>query len=320
MAEPILATQIGDRKPDYVGKVRDVYEFGDELAVVTTDRISAFDVVMGQGIPHKGRVLHGLTKWWMENLKSAHQIVTDDLHKMPAWFYKQPEIFAGRTMLVKKLKIIPIEYVVRKFLCGSGWKEYKYTGRLGGMPQPKGLQLNMPLAGMTLTPTTKASPPEHDAPISVADMLPVVFKFMFNREFEEGADAAVAGSVVTQTTRAAFTMFRAAAELLWQKGILLADTKFEFGLDYREGRKNPLILLADECFTPDSSRLWEFDQYRLGQPIHSLDKQGLRDYLEAIHWNKKEPAPVLPPELVQEIELTYLSLYERIVGKPLEGV
>lgn len=310
-------------QPSYVGKVRDVYDFGKQAVIVTTDRVSAFDVVMRQGVPHKGRVLNGLSKWWMEKLNATHQVTTYALESMEGGFHLTPDVFAGRTVLVNKLDIIPVEFVVRGYLCGTGWKEYKEKGTLAGEPMPRGLQENMRLFTPVLTPTTKAPKGENDRPITCDEMTEIVHRFIFGDDAKMGVsldDDKTTRSLVTQITRNALSMFEEAGRILWDKGIILADTKLEYGNMPWGSRTSPRVTLADECFTPDSSRLWEFGQYRLGGQIASLDKQYLRDYLTGIGWDKKSPPPDLPADVVKELELTYLSLYERITGSKLEGV
>jgi phosphoribosylaminoimidazole-succinocarboxamide synthase len=297
----VLATEAGGLKPSHTGKVRDIYDRGDRLVIVTTDRISAFDVVMKQGVPFKGQVLHGITKYWMENLGVPNHYITDDLTEIGQPFSDHPEVFAGRSMLVKKMKPLPVECIVRAYLTGSCWGEYKRSNRACGYQLPSGMQENQPFFMPIFTPSTKAAQGQHDQNISCEQMTELL-----------GGDKDLSARLINESLR----IFQKAGSLLWDRSIILADTKFEWGLS---GTKDDNTLyLIDEAFTPDSSRFWPFHLYRLGEAIHSADKQILRDWLTNSGWNKQGEPPDLSASVINHLELTYLNMYETITGKELE--
>ena len=291
--------RLGELRLRSSGKVRDIYDVDDEhLLFVTTDRVSAFDVVMPRGIPHKGRVLTAIAAHWFaatQDLVQNHLVDTgvDDLPLGGDGALRDE--LRGRVMLVRRCQPTPVEWVVRGYLAGSGWKEYQRAGTVCGIPLPAGLQLGGRLPEPILTPTTKEE--AHDRPIS-----------------PEQARELVGDAVFRTAEAASLALFRRGTEVLAGHGILLADTKFEFGL--RGGE----LLLIDEALTPDSSRFWPADQHRVGASPPSLDKQILRDWLETLDWNKEPPAPALPDELVERISRRYLEVCRTITGRDPEGV
>ncbi len=279
------------------GKVRDVYRLGDDrLLFVATDRISAFDYVLATGIPHKGRVLTQISLFWFDFLKEvvANHLVTAEVEDYPAAAHKYADQLTGRSMLVVRGDMVPVECVVRGYLSGSAWKEYQASQRVCGIELPAGLRESDQLPEPIFTPATKAVS-GHDENIPFEEMVHLV------------------GSELScQLRDLSLQIYRQAAEFARRKGIIIADTKFEFG------RTPAGIILADEVLTPDSSRFWPADQYQPGRPQDSYDKQYVRDYLEAIRWNKKPPAPALPPEVAQQTSEKYLEAYHRLTGRELD--
>lgn len=277
------------------GKVRDIYDLGDTLAFIATDRISAFDCILGSGIPCKGRVLTQMSLFWFEFLKPAvrSHLVTASLDQYPRKLARHRAFIEGRSMLVRKAQMIQVECVARGYLAGSGWKEYKAQGRVCGIPLPPGLRESDRLPEPIFTPATKAQT-GHD--------VNVPFRYVANLL---GVD--LAGQLRDLT----LDIYHHAAAHALERGIILADTKFEFGF------VNDELVLADEVLTPDSSRYWPADSYRPGQPQVSFDKQYVRDYLETLAWNKKPPAPVLPDEVIRKTTEKYLEAYFRLTGQQL---
>jgi phosphoribosylaminoimidazole-succinocarboxamide synthase len=278
------------------GKVRDVYDLGDELLIVATDRVSAFDVVLPNGIPHKGSVLTQISRFWFERVTSCpNHLITTEVDDFPAPLNEHGEVLAGRSMLVKRAERVDIECVVRGYLIGSGWKDYQATGAVCGIRLPEG----MPMAGRIeepiFTPASKADD-GHDENISFDTMAGQVGREVAERLRELSLQIYAEG--------------RAFAE---QRGIIIADTKFEFG--FIDGEP----ALIDELLTPDSSRFWPADQYRSGISPPSFDKQFVRDYLSGIAWDKTPPGPELPDEVVEATSAKYLEAYERLTGSPLPG-
>jgi phosphoribosylaminoimidazole-succinocarboxamide synthase len=266
------------------GKVRDIYDLGEQLLIVATDRISAFDVVMPNPIPGKGRILTQLSKFWfslMESLVPNHLIATE-VKDFPVACHPYEQDLAGRSMLVKKAAPLPVECIVRGYLSGSGWKDYQQTGRVCGITLPKGLKESDRLDQPLFTPSTKAEAGTHDENIPVEE---VVRK--------------LGTAVADRLAEVSLAVYEKARRLGEEKGIIIADTKFEFG--FRDGT----LLLIDEVLTPDSSRFWPRDRYRPGGPQVSFDKQFLRDYLESLHWDKNPPAPPLPPEIIEKTRAKY---------------
>lgn len=284
------------------GKVRDSYDLGSHLLIIATDRISAFDVVLPTGIPLKGHVLNRLSSFWFrrtaEIIPNHMTEAIDDVHSLDSYVpagsrFVYPTYLRGRSMVVKKVKRIPIECVVRGYLAGSAWAEYKQKGSISGVAMPHGLEESQELKQPLFTPTTKAEA-GHDEPISRKDII----KLIGLRTAQEIEEKSVA-------------VYEFGREYALGKGIIVADTKFEFGID------NGRLTLIDEALTPDSSRFWEVANYKVGQPQDSLDKQPLRDWLTASGWNKEPPAPQLPPDVVAATSDRYVKAYERLTGRKL---
>ncbi|MDI6784221.1 MAG: phosphoribosylaminoimidazolesuccinocarboxamide synthase [bacterium] len=297
MPEPVLlTTNFPDLKLFKKGKVRDVYDFGDRLLLVATDRISAFDVVLPNGIPYKGKVLTQLSAFWFEFTQSLipNHLMATEVVQFPAETRKYQEIVSGRTMLVKKSQLIEIECVVRGYLAGSGWKEYQSTGAVCGVQLPKGLVESSKLPEPIFTPATKASS-GHDINISEKEMVNII-----------GQD------IGKQLKEKSLAIYQAAATYAESRGFVISDTKFEFGIMDNQ------IILIDEILTPDSSRFWPKDDYQPGRAQRSFDKQFVRDYLETLDWDKTPPGPNLPEEVVNKTSKKYLEAYQRLVGIELK--
>jgi phosphoribosylaminoimidazole-succinocarboxamide synthase len=280
------------------GKVRDVYEADDgHLLIVATDRISAFDCVLPTQIERKGEVLTALSRFWFERLAhvTPHHLVTTDVEQMPLAVCASADVLRGRSMLVRRTEVFPVECVVRGYLAGSGWKDYLSTGEVCGHRLPRGLGESAKLTEPLFTPATKAEE-GHDENISEARMSEIV-----GSEF--------AGQLRDRS----LALYREAEQYALSRGIIIADTKFEFGRD-ADGH----ILLIDEALTPDSSRFWPAEQYESGHSQPSFDKQFVRDYLETLQWDKRPPAPPLPPEVAAATTARYLEAYRLLTGKSLE--
>lgn len=278
------------------GKVRDVYDLGDKMLIVATDRISAFDVVMANGIPYKGIVLTQISKFWFDFLSGQveHHLLSDDVKDFPKPFAKQADQFRGRSMLVKKVQVLPIECVIRGYLAGSGWKEYQKSGTVCGIKLPAGLKQCQKLPEPIFTPSTKAERGTHDENISFEETVKTIGRQ--NAEYVRDRSIEV---------------FLKAGRYAETRGIILADTKFEWGLT-PDGK----IILIDEVLTPDSSRFWPADKYAAGRDQESFDKQFVRNWLEEIHFNKSGPGVELPPDIVEKTGAKYIEAYERLTGKP----
>lgn len=290
MPAPLLQTHVPGR-PVRRGKVRDVYDLGDALAIVATDRVSAFDWVMPTGIPDKGRLLTRISRFWFDWFGVPHHLLSDRVEDLPADFQPFADELRGRTMLVKKTQVVPIECVARGYLLGSGWKEYRQGGTVCGIPLPAGLREADRLPEPILTPTTKADS-GHDESIT----------------FEQMA-AAVGPDLAAELRRRTLDVYTRAAAHTESRGIILADTKLEWGrLPTGE------LILIDEVLTPDSSRFWPADAYRPGGSPPSFDKQYLRDWLEASDWDKNSPPPPLPAEVVEQMAAKYREAVERLTG------
>jgi phosphoribosylaminoimidazole-succinocarboxamide synthase len=276
------------------GKVRDIYDIGDSLLIVATDRISAFDVIMPDPIPDKGIILTRLSEFWLRHLEDiiGNHLISTDCGEFPEACRPYRSELEGRTMWVKKAKVLPVECIVRGYLAGSGWEEYKLTGHVSGIPLPKGLCEAQRLPGPVFTPSTKAQQGEHDENIS----------------FEQMA-ATVGRDLAEDVKNKAVALYLKASEYAAERGIILADTKFEFGIV--EDR----LTLVDEVLTPDSSRFWPVDRYRCGGSPESFDKQFLRDYLKSTGWKKTDRAPRLPQEVVLNTRARYLEALKRISGQ-----
>jgi phosphoribosylaminoimidazole-succinocarboxamide synthase len=278
------------------GKVRDVYDLGDRLVIVATDRISAFDWVLPTGIPDKGFALTGLTMFWLDFLHVPNHLLDVDPAKMPPAFAERHQELAGRSMLVHKAEVVPVECVVRGYLAGSGWKEYQANGKVCGIALPPGLVQSQELPEPIFTPATKEES-GHDQNISFEQMIAIT-----------GREAA------EDLRRRSLDIYRRAAEYARGRGIIIADTKFEWG-KLSGGR----IVLIDEVLTPDSSRFWPADEYRPGISPPSFDKQFVRDWLETTGWDKDSPPPELPPDVVARTREKYLEAYRRLTGREWSG-
>ena len=290
----VLQTKLEGLPVPHRGKVRDVYDLGDTLLIVASDRLSAFDVVMPNGVPDKGKVLTRISLFWFDLLKDVvpNHLITADVAAMPAAVRPHAAVLAGRSMLVKKVTIFPIECVVRGYLAGSGWKDYKKTGAVCGHALPAGLRESDKLPQPLFTPSTKAAV-GHDENIDLDGVAKRI-----------GAGPA---ATLRDLTLAVYTK---AADYARTRGIILADTKFEFGTD-AGGR----TLLADEVLTPDSSRFWPADQYAPGKSQPSYDKQFVRDYLETLDWNKQPPGPPLPADVIAKTAEKYREAFCKLTGK-----
>jgi len=278
------------------GKVRDIYDLGDRLVIVATDRISAFDVVMPNPIPDKGRILTQLSKFWFGLTKEIvpNHVISTEVKDYPKDCQPYQEMLRDRSMLVTKTEVLPVECVVRGYLSGSGWEEYKKAGEVCGIQLPNGLVESSKLDEPIFTPATKAEMGLHDENISFEKMEKIVGKELAHR-----------------LKTLSIAIYKKARDVAEKKGIIIADTKMEFGI------KDGKLILIDELLTPDSSRFWPKDGYQPGGPQKSFDKQFLRDYLLSLRWDKNPPAPQLPEEIIQKTREKYLEAYERIVGKPL---
>jgi phosphoribosylaminoimidazole-succinocarboxamide synthase len=327
---PLLETSFPNLKLLGRGKVRDIYEVGDDLLLIATDRISAFDYVLGSGIPDKGKVLTQLSAFWFERLGNLvpHHVIATDVAKYPAALQAHAETLLGRSMLCRRTRPLPIECVARGYLSGSGWKEYQQTGSVCGIVLPAGLRESDRLPEPIFTPATKAET-GHDVNIS-----------------EEEAATIVGRDLLARVKALTLEIFRRGSEHAESKGIIIADTKFEFGLaPASPSRRNAglsaearsakvegaeadrssanvigddEVVLIDEVLTPDSSRFWPKDQYRPGGAVPSFDKQYVRDYLEEIRWNKQPPVPSLPEAVVLRTREKYVEAFRRLTGRELQ--
>jgi len=298
LLEPVLLqTDFPELELHASGKVRDVYRLNNEhLLFVATDRISAFDYVLATGIPHKGQVLTQISLFWFDYLRDLvpNHVVAADVARYPEPLRKYADQLCGRSMLVMRAEMVPVECVVRGYVAGSAWKEYKTTGAVCGIKLPTGLKESGQLPEPIFTPATKATN-GHDENIPFEEMTRLV-----------GPE--LGGKLRDISLK----IYSKAAGYAHGKGIIIADTKFEFGIT-RNG-----ITLADEVLTPDSSRFWPADKYQPGRPQESFDKQYVRDYLEEIRWNKQPPAPALPPEVARKTSEKYLEAYHRLTGRELD--
>jgi phosphoribosylaminoimidazole-succinocarboxamide synthase len=295
-AAPLLETRLNGLAPHRQGKVRDIFDFDETLLIVATDRISAFDYVLGSGIPDKGRVLTQLSAFWFGRTGGivANHLLTMDVSGFPPELQRHADVLDGRSMLVRKTSPVPIECVARGYLSGSGWKEYVADGAVCGVPLPPGLRESDRLPEPIFTPATKATS-GHDVNISEAQ-----------------AGELVGAALVARLRELTLALYELGAAHAESCGIILADTKYEFGLTPDGG-----IILIDEVMTPDSSRYWPQAEYRPGGPQPSFDKQYVRDYLEGIRWNKQPPVPSLPDEVVARTRDKYLEAFRRLTGTEL---
>jgi phosphoribosylaminoimidazole-succinocarboxamide synthase len=298
---PLLETSFPDLKLLGRGKVRDIYEVGDDLLLIATDRISAFDYVLGSGIPDKGKVLTQLSAFWFERIGNLvpHHLIATDVAKYPAALAPYAEMLRGRSMLCRRTRPLPIECVARGYLSGSGWKEYQQHGSVCGVVLPAGLRESDRLPEPIFTPATKAET-GHDVNIT-----------------EDEAANIVGRALLTRVKALTLEIFRRGCEHAESKGIIIADTKFEFGL---VGGGDPAtdVVLIDEVLTPDSSRFWPKDQYTPGGAVPSFDKQFVRDYLESIRWNKQPPVPSLPDAVVLRTREKYVEAFRRLSERDLQ--
>ena len=306
LAAPLLKTSLLDHPPDRQGKVRDLYDFGNRLLIVATDRISAFDYILASGIPDKGKVLTQISAFWFERTRPivANHVLSTDAASFPGEARRSAKLLQGRSMLVARTEPLPIECVARGYLTGSGWKDYVATGKVCGIRLPNGLRESGRLPEPIFTPATKAQS-GHDLNISEKDAADLVGKRVLER--------------VRDLTLRLYVEGAAHAESC---GIIVADTKFEFGLlpvaedDHRTVEDR--IILIDEVLTPDSSRFWPVDGYNPGGAQPSFDKQFVRDYLERIKWDKQPPVPSLPDDVVMKTREKYVEAFRRLTGRELE--
>ncbi|QDC43467.1 phosphoribosylaminoimidazolesuccinocarboxamide synthase [Methylophilus medardicus] len=296
MRAPLLETSIKSLKKLHQGKVRDIYDIdADTMLLVSTDRLSAFDVILPTGIAHKGAMLTQMANFWFEQLQA---VVPNHLTGIAPETVVAPdevEQVKGRAMVVKKLKPLPLEAIVRGYLVGSGWKEYAAKGTVCDIPLPAGLQLAQQLPKPLFTPSSKAAVGDHDENISIAQV-----------------EALIGKEMTAQVEQAAIALYTRAAEYARTKGIIIADTKFEFGLDAQG-----VLHVMDEALTPDSSRFWPADQYQIGSNPPSYDKQYVRDWLESCGWDKTAPGPELPPEVAQRTSDKYMEAFAKLTGRTL---
>jgi phosphoribosylaminoimidazole-succinocarboxamide synthase len=301
---PLLETHFPDLQLHGRGKVRDIYRVGDDLLLIATDRISAFDYVLGSGIPDKGKVLTQLSAFWFERMGDLvpHHVKATDVAAFPAALQPHADTLRGRAMLCRRTRPLPIECVARGYLSGSGWKEYQQTGSVCGIRLPSGLRESDRLPEPIFTPATKAET-GHDVNISEDEAATLIGRPLVDR--------------VKQLTLDIYNRGCAHAE---SKGIIIADTKFEFGLATASapGGGADEIVLIDEVLTPDSSRFWPQDEYTPGGAVPSFDKQFVRDYLEAIKWNKQPPVPSLPDDVIARTREKYVEAFRRLSGRELE--
>ena len=297
----LLETNLGDTPLLGRGKVRDLYAVDGDLLLVATDRISAFDFVLGTGIPGKGKILTQMSLFWFDFLKEIvpNHLIAAEVNEFPAPLRRYAEQLKGRAMLVRRAEMFPVECVARGYLAGSGWKEYLESGTVCGIALPAGLEDGSRLPEPIFTPATKNEGGVHDENIPFAAVENLL-----------GAEDAA------ELRRLTLALYERAAGHAEERGLILADTKFEFG-KIEIGKAGKGIILADEALTPDSSRFWERSAWKPGGPQPSFDKQFVRDYLEAIHWNKKAPAPSLPDDVAERTQAKYLEAFKRLTGREL---
>ena len=297
MDNVVLQTEIKGQKPKR-GKVRDIYDVGDKLLIVATDRISAFDVVMANGIPYKGIVLTQISRFWFDFLSGEveHHFLSDEVEGFPEPFCKYGRQLAGRSMLVRKVEVLPVECVVRGYLAGSGWKEYEATQSVCGVKLPAGLSQCGKLGELVFTPATKAEMGMHDENISFEKCVEIIGEEPANYVRDKSME-----------------IFKKAGEYAESRGMILADTKFEWGLV--DGR----IILIDEVLTPDSSRFWPADEYEAGRDQESFDKQFVRNFLESINFDKSGQGVELPEDIVAKTSAKYIDAYERLTSRKFEA-
>jgi phosphoribosylaminoimidazole-succinocarboxamide synthase len=296
--EPVITqTNLPGLKLINRGKVRDIYDFGDALLIVATDRISAFDVVMNEGIPYKGKVLTQISDFWFEQTKDIvpNHIISSIVYDFPSECKPYWTVLGDRSMFVKKTKPLPVECIVRGYLSGSGWNEYKKNQIVCGIQLPDGLVESSKLPAPVFTPTTKEDIGKHDENISFEQMCSIIGRELANKVRD-----------------ISIKIYQRGAQLAEKKGIIIADTKMEFGVN-----ENGELILIDELLTPDSSRFWPRDKYQPGRGQESFDKQFVRDYLLSINFNKKPPAPKLPDEVILKTSALYLEALKQLSGRTL---
>jgi len=289
----LLKTEFNDLRLFRRGKVRDVYDLGDKLLIVSTDRVSCFDVVLPCGIPEKGKILTDISVFWFDFIKDIipHHLLCADVDKYPQELKKHKADLDGRSMLVLKTKPLPVECIVRGYLSGSGWKEYREKQSVCGISLPEGLKESDKLPQVLFTPSTKADL-GHDQNVS-----------------QEYIANLVGAQTACRLKEISVNIYKRASDYALKKGIIIADTKFEFGIN------NDQMIIIDELLTPDSSRFWPLSEYRPGGPQPSFDKQFVRDYLEALNWDKTPPAPGLPGEIIKKTSEKYLEAYRKLTAK-----
>lgn len=290
----VLKTEFSDLKLLNRGKVRDLYDLGDTLLMISTDRISAFDVILPNGIPCKGKVLTKLTDFWFSHITdiTPHHLISTNVEDFPSECKKYADILAGRSMLVKKAKPLSVECIVRGYISGSGWKDYQQTEAISGVSLPSGLTESSPLEEPIFTPSTKAEVGIHDENISFEQVCGIISK----ETAERIRDLSI-------------KIYKRAKEIAETRGIIIADTKMEFGTADGE------IILIDELLTPDSSRFWPKESYEPGRPQMSFDKQFVRDYLNSLDWDKTPPPPTLPEDIIKKTTERYIEAYTRLTGE-----
>ncbi len=294
MSRILFETDFSEMRLLKRGKVRDIYDLEERLLMVATDRISAFDVVMPNPVPEKGEILTRISLFWFKTMEPvvANHLISSDVGDYPEVCRPYGNVLAGRSMLVKKARALPVECVVRGYLSGSAWQSYLQTGAICGIKLPKGLKESDPLPEPVFTPSTKAESGTHDV----------------NIDFDQVVER-VGGGVAEKIRNLSLRIYKKGVEIADKKGIIIADTKFEFGMDGEQ------LMLIDEVLTPDSSRFWPKTEYRPGGPQKSYDKQYLRDYLLSINWNKTPPAPSLPKEVIQNTHQKYMEALAALVGE-----
>jgi phosphoribosylaminoimidazole-succinocarboxamide synthase len=292
----ILNTNFPNLKLFAKGKVRDIYDLGDNLLLVSSDRISAFDVIMDQGIPFKGMVLTKISEFWFNLTKDIipNHFITADVNQYPSECKEYADVLKNRSMIIKKAKVVPIECIVRGYITGSGWKDYKKTSEISGIKLNQGLKESQKFPEPIFTPSTKAEIGEHDENISAEQAIKITDKDTFN-----------------EVKSATINIYKKASAYALTKGIIIADTKFEFG------KVNDKIILVDEVLTPDSSRFWPKDKYEVGRGQESYDKQFLRNYLISIKFNMQPPPPPLPEDIINKTSEKYLDIYKKLTGYSL---
>ncbi|PCJ58297.1 MAG: phosphoribosylaminoimidazolesuccinocarboxamide synthase [Planctomycetota bacterium] len=291
--EAVISTNLTNLTKLSTGKVRDMYDLGENLLIVTTDRISAFDVIMPNGIPDKGKVLNRISCFWFDLLKDhcENHLISTDVTQIEELTDQEKEMLTDRSMIVKKAKVFPIECVARGYIVGSGWKDYQRTGAICGHELPEGLRISEKLPNTIFTPATKAEE-GHDENVTI-----------------EQAGEIIGEENIKKLEKITIDMYLSASEYAQSKGIMIADTKFEFGI--HDGK----IIIIDEVLSPDSSRFWPADKYEVGVAQDSFDKQYVRDYLEGCEWDKTPPAPLLPENVIARTREKYIQAYELLTGQ-----